>query len=140
MTAPKRPAMIFYAQGQRRRPMARGEAAARVRPSPDELGQSCVRTIAGSKAIRESTDDRNRSCQQAFPCHEVWAKTNSGGLKMEWDQIERKWEEMTRRIQPSLSLPSTIRTNSSRDESGPLSQNIASLPGTVDAIATEPAV
>ncbi len=26
---------------------------------------------------------------------------------MKWDQIERKWEEMARRVQPLCSLPST---------------------------------
>lgn len=35
---------------------------------------------------------------------------------MNWDQIERKWGEMTRRVQPTPSLPSAMRTMSPQKE------------------------
>ncbi len=35
---------------------------------------------------------------------------------MNWDQIERKWGEMTRRVQPTASLPSAIRIMSPQQE------------------------
>jgi len=39
-----------------------------------------------------------------------------GGYNMNWDQIERKWDEMTRRVQSPSSLSTTIQGKSSRDE------------------------
>lgn len=35
---------------------------------------------------------------------------------MKWDQIEQKWEEMTRRVQPICSLPSTGQDKLSKGE------------------------
>ncbi len=35
---------------------------------------------------------------------------------MNWDQIERKWGEMTRRVQPLSSLQSAMRTTSPQNE------------------------
>jgi len=35
---------------------------------------------------------------------------------MDWDQIERKWDEMTRRVQSPSSRSTTIQAKSSRDE------------------------
>jgi len=65
-----------------------------------------------------------------------------GELKMNWNQIERKWEEMTRRIQPSLALPSTVS-----DRTAPGTPDISSASGPADRpnmigdrVATEPAV
>ncbi len=47
---------------------------------------------------------------------------------MNWDQIERKWDEMTRRVQPPSSLPSLIG-------SGPL-QTGPVLPSEIDPAAS----
>lgn len=35
---------------------------------------------------------------------------------MNWDQIERKWEEMTRRVQSPSSLPSVIQAKTLKDQ------------------------
>lgn len=35
---------------------------------------------------------------------------------MKWDQIERKWEEMARRVQPLYSLPSTSQEKPPKGE------------------------
>ncbi len=39
---------------------------------------------------------------------------------MNWDQIEQKWGEMTRRVQPTALLPSAIRTVSPQNETDDL--------------------
>lgn len=36
--------------------------------------------------------------------------------KMNWDQIERKWGEMTRRVEAPSSLSSTLQTKATQDD------------------------
>ncbi len=45
---------------------------------------------------------------------------------MKWDQIERMWEEMTRRVQPHYSLPLT-----SQDQPSTVEQDGSSAKGSV---------
>jgi hypothetical protein len=57
---------------------------------------------------------------------------------MDWDQISRNWDEMTRRIQPQSRLPSTgvssglfgvqVKSSVDKDDSAPANQaaNLAS--------------
>jgi len=61
---------------------------------------------------------------------------------MDWDQIEQKWDEMTRRIQPLPTRRSTSRAELSRNEHDPSPANVAAnSPGkTAKLVAAEPAV
>jgi hypothetical protein len=66
---------------------------------------------------------------------------------MDWDQISRNWDEMTRRIQPQSRLPSTglssvlfggqVKSSVDDDDSTPASQAAKFASQTEDPIAAD---
>lgn len=59
---------------------------------------------------------------------------NTGGLTMNWDQIERKWEEMARRVQPVSS-----RASANQDKPSTIEPDVVSAQGSsasTDLLAT----